>query len=115
MLLLALLTLSVGKASAQSLGVRYLWVDTLHVSTSAIDTTFDVAWEMATIYADTVDVNLVLGAPDVGSWTSRNPMLLQTGMSFVVGPSPQLTRVEAWTDNGAGVLYIVGYKKERQY
>ena len=97
------------------LGNRYFHTDTLNISTSARDTTWTTSWEVATIYADTVNVMLTIGAPDVGEWASRLPMYLETGMSLTIGPTPKLKRLKVSTTTGVGVLYIVGYKKARQY
>ena len=100
---------------AQALGVRYFHCDTLNISPAARDTTWDDPWEVATIYADTVNVDLKVGAPDYGSWASRHTFYLESGMALTIGPTPNLKRLRATTRSGTGVLYIIGYKKVRQY
>ena len=110
--LLFFLFLLVVVGSAQT---RYAWTDTLNINTVGTDTTWDDAWVTATIYCDTTDILLRVGAPDVGSWTSRNWIRLNTGMAYSIGPSPGLKRMHAKTINGTAVLYIIGTKKVRQY
>jgi len=97
------------------LGSRYAHVDTLHVNTSANDTTWTTAWEQVVLTTDTADVYIKIGAPDVGSWASRDWFLLRNGSTLTIGPSPKLKKIEYKTLAGSAVLYILGYKKERQY
>ena len=101
-------------ASAQ-LGNRYFHVDSINVSTSSVTTTYSESWEVATIYADTVDIMVRVGAPDVGSWTSRDYFRLNVGMALTIGPTPKLKQIAIYTTNGTGVVYIIGYKKTRQF
>jgi len=101
--------------NAQSLGARYFWCDTLNLTTSVTDTTWATEWEYATIWTDTVDCYVRIGAPDYGDWTSRNYLYLPNGLTLSIGPTPQLKRLAAYLPNGTGVLYIAGYKKTRQY
>ena len=97
------------------LGSRYAHVDTLQVSTTAHDTTWATAWEMVTIVTDTATVYIKIGAPDVGSWASRDWYRLENGATLIIGPSPKLKKLEYKTLTGVAVLYLLGYKKERQY
>jgi len=100
---------------AQSLGDRYFWCDTLNLSTSVVDTTWDDYWELATIYTDSLDCKVKIGAPDYGSWTNRHYTYLPAGLSLTIGPSPRLKRLAAVLNNGTCTLYIIGYKAVRQY
>lgn len=97
------------------LGNRYFYSDTLNITTAERDTTWDTSWEVATIYSDTLDLWLKVGAPDVGSWSSRNWFKLEAGLTLTMGPTPKLKRLSVKTVNGTGVLYIIGYKKTRQF
>jgi hypothetical protein len=97
------------------LGNRYFWTDTLTVSGTSRDTTFAVEWEEVCIYADTVDLLIRIGAPDVGSWNSRLWFKLLSGHSLAVGPVPKVKRIEVKTVTGTGTCYLLGYKKSRQY
>lgn len=98
------------------LGNRYFHCDTLNINTTtARDTTWSQEWEIATIYTDTLNVDLRVGAPDVGSWSSRNLFYLESGMSLTIGPTPKLKRLWVKARNGTGVCYIIGYKKTRQF
>lgn len=99
----------------QTLGNRYFHCDTLNVTTTARDCTWTNEWEVATIYSDSVDVDMRIGAPDVSSWSSRNWMRLQDGSSLMIGPTPSLKKITVKTTTGTGILYIIGYKKVRQY
>jgi len=100
---------------AQSLGDRYFWCDTLVLTTTPTDTTWDTEWEVAAVFSDTLDCYLKVGAPDYGSWTSRHYFFLPVGLSFSIGPTPKLKRLEAYVENGTCTLYIIGYKTTRQY
>ena len=106
--------LLIGTSEAQ-LGSRYFWCDTIGISTTHVDTIFSDDWELATIFSDTLDVWLKVGAPDYSGWVDRNPFKLEAGMSLTIGPTPKLKRLEAWVDDSSGFLYIIGYKTERQF
>ena len=97
------------------LGNRYFWSDSIYITTNVTDTTFDTSWEVATVYSDTLDIWLKVGAPDVGSWSSRNPFKLEAGLTLTIGPTPKLKKLSVWTVNSTGYLYIIGYKKVRQF
>ena len=101
-------------AKAQ-LGSRYLHTDSLAVSTNPVDTTWTTPWEQVTILCDSVDVLMKMGAPDVGSWSSRVWMRINNGIAITIGPSPRLKKVEVKTITGTGHVYFIGYKKERQF
>ena len=97
----------VGKSQ---LGNRYFHADTLQVSTTARTATWSDVWQFATIYADTIDVYLRVGAPDVGNWGSRNEIFLPEGLTLSIGPSPNLRKLAYRTTAGTGVIYVLGYK-----
>ena len=101
--------------SCAQLGNRYFHVDTLNVSTSARTTTYSQEWEFATIYADTVDIMLKVGAPDIADWASRDYFLVPQGMSLSIGPTPKLKKLSYYVTAGTGKIYVVGYKTTRQY
>ena len=65
--------------------------------------------------SDTLDMWLKVGAPDVGGWSSRNFFKLEAGMALSIGPTPGLKRLAIKTEEGVGYIYIIGYKKTRQY
>ena len=98
------------------LGNRYFHCDTLNTSTSAADSTWDTAWEMATIYSDSVDLYLKIGAPDVGNWSDRKWIFLPQGLALSIGPTPKLKKLEYKTTGAStGVVYVLGYKKEVKF
>ena len=97
------------------LGNRYFWSKDLAITTTEVDTTFDTSWEVCTIMSDTLDIWLKIGAPDVGSWSSREWFKLEAGMALTIGPTPKLKRMAVKTVNGTGFVYLIGYKKSRQY
>ena len=41
-----------GKCNAQILGTMYMWSDTIHTTTTHIDSLFDERWEYVTIWSD---------------------------------------------------------------
>ena len=114
LLTLFLVVMFSSMATAQ-LGNRYFHTDTITVTTSVYTITYDESWEEATIWADTVDVMLRMGAPDVGGWTSRDYIRLAQGMAFSIGPTPKLKKLSVYAISGSGVVYVAGYKKTRQY
>ena len=97
------------------MGNRYFWQSKIATSTVAADTTFPIEWEVATVYSDTLDMWFRVGAPDVGDWSSRDYFKVESGLTISIGPTPQLKKLGHKTANGTGFIYIVGYKKSRQY
>jgi len=112
--ILAFLLFLVGGVQAQ-FGNRYLWSDSLAAATTAVDTTFTESWEYASIYSDTVDIEIKVGAPDTTGWSSRKWIQLTKGATLSIGPTPKLKRIEFRTIAGSGTLFIVGTKSTRQY
>ncbi len=106
--------LTLGITNAQ-LGDRFFWQEKIAITTVETDCTWTDSWEVATIMSDTLDVWLRLGAPDVGSWSSREFFRLEAGMALTVGPTPALNRMSVKAVNGSGYIYVIGYKKLRQY
>ena len=94
---------------------QYYWSHAITVTTAAQDSTFTVAWSMVNIHADTVDILYRVGAPDVGSWSSRDFIKLPQNWSKTFGPSIPLNRLEFKTVSGTGVLYFEGLKTSKQY
>ena len=106
--------LTLGVTNAQ-LGDRFFWSDSIAITVTAIDCTWTDSWEVATIMSDTLDLWVRIGAPDVGSWSSRNYFRLEAGMALTIGPTPRLKRLDVKAVNGSGFVYVIGYKKLRQY
>ncbi len=113
LLTLIFLILIPPKASCQ-LGNRYFHADTLNATTTGRDCTWTDVWQVVVIYADTVDLWVKIGAPDLGNWASRNWILIDEGNTLSIGPSPNLKKISWKTDAGVGVVYVVGYKKAVQ-
>lgn len=97
------------------LGSRYFHCDTLVISTAQYDTTWSVPWEQVFFYSLNDDIRVKIGAPDVGSWSSRNWMYLPPKVGIVIGPSPRLKKLSIKSTSGTDTVYVFGYKKERQY
>lgn len=114
-ILLIFISVMFSSCTYGQLGSRYFHCDTLNVTPSARDTTWTDPWEQALIYADSVDLYLKIGAPDVAQWSSRYWIYWPSGMALSIGPSPKLKRLQFRTVTGSGVVYILGYKKERQW
>ena len=87
----------------------------MNVTTTERDTTWTDLWEQVTIHTNHVDVWLKIGAPDYGDWSSRNWLRLDARKPLVIGPSPRLKKLAFKSVQGTGVIYLTGYKKERQY
>ena len=101
--------------SFAQLGNRYFQADTLNITTVAVTETWTDVWEQVVLFADTVDVYIKIGAPDVGDWASRHWIFLPEGRTISIGPVPKLKKIEVKTGGGTGVFYIIGYKKEEQF
>lgn len=100
---------------AQSLGSRYLWTDKVSVSAVAVDSTFQTRWEFVTIYSDTLDLWLKIGAPDTSGWSQRDFIKLGAGTSLSFEAPMYLKRLEFKTVTGSGYIYMIGGKKVVQY
>ena len=111
LLFLLIYTLSYG----QTLGSRYYWQERFSITTAVTDTTFTDAYESCTIFSDTLDVDIKMGAPDTSNVTSQPYMRLQAGRSIELQAPLKLKRVYVKTINGTGYLYIVGIKKVSQF
>ena len=105
----------VKEVQAIDLGNRFWHCDTLYITTAVNDCTWTNEWYEATIYSDTVDVDVRIGAPDTASWNSRIYARLFQGMTITLGPSPKVKKISVKTVTGTGRLYIVGLKNVRQY
>lgn len=113
--ILGFLFLLLSTTQAQ-VGNRYFWADTLNITTTERDTTFDSEWEEVTMYADSVDTWIKIGAPDVTSWSARNWIFLPAGVSITIGPRPRLKRLSVKTVSaGSGIFNLLGYKTTAQY
>lgn len=97
------------------IGQRYLWADSMSVSTIAADSTFGQRWETVTMWTDTVAIYFRAGAPDVTSWSSRDWIYLPVGSSITFGAATPLVRLEVKTVSGTGKLFMIGNKTKRQY
>lgn len=96
------------------LGNRYFHADTLNATTTARDCTWTDVWQVVVIYADTVDIYVKIGAPDVANWSSRRFIWIEEGSALSIGPSPNLKKLTWKTDAGSGVVYVLGYKNAVQ-
>lgn len=106
--------LLVPKAQSQ-IGQFYTHQDTIAVSTTAVDTVWTTPWTQVSIWADTVDVYAVFGAPDTSSWDSRKEIKITAGSAVTFGPATKLKRLKVRTRTGTGVLNLLGYKTGVQY
>lgn len=93
---------------------RYFNYNYKAITTSAWDTTFTDSWEMVTVYSDTLDCKVRIGAPDTDSWSSRSWIYLTAGMTLTLGPKPDLTKIEVKSVGGACGFYMLGYRKDAQ-
>ena len=114
-LIVLILLIVASFALSQSLGNRYLWTTTLSVSGVHTDTTFSKRWEYVTIYSDTLDLWMRIGAPDTSGWSSRDSIKLMAGTSLTLEQPAYLNRLEIWTVSGSGNAYLVGIKTTKQH
>lgn len=101
--------------TGSTFGKNYVWQDSLSVNTVGRDSTFAVQWESVNIWCEDGDAFIKIGAPDVGSWSSRKWVRLTEGMVMRFGPETKLVRLQF---KGATVpvrFYFLGYKKSKQF
>lgn len=96
-------------------GTNYLWVDSLSLSTSAVDSHFAVLWQDVSLWADGCDLRIRVGSPDTTSWSSRKWSHVIDGQVVSFGPATKLKRLEYKAATGTGTLILMGYKKSAQY
>ena len=93
----------------------YLWTHKISVSTTEQDSFFTVKWVDVTVYADSVDLMLTIGASDTADWDSREELFLPKGASIYFGPKPQIRRLAFKSVTGSGNIFFTGRKKSKQY
>jgi hypothetical protein len=93
----------------------YAWCDSIPVTTSAIDSTFDQRWEAVTVKFEGCGGYIKYGAPDYAGWSSRKWLYLAEGEPFYFGYRTPLVRLEFFAASGTGALYMAGDKRRRQY
>jgi len=93
----------------------YVWVDSLAVTTTAQDSTFDTRWEEVTIKFEGCDGLIKVGSPDVGSWGSRKFFPVADGETIRFGFRTPLKRLKFKASSGSGTIHFIGYKKSAQY
>jgi len=113
-ILLTLLVVLLASGANAQIGQFYTHQDTLHLSSTPVDTLFSVKYQEALIWSYDAAMLFRIGAPDTNSWSSRVPLKLNAGTFFRVGPATPLQRLEVWTTSGTGTVYILGSKKTRQ-
>ena len=116
LVLFMVMFLRLSDGSCQVLGNSYTWQDTVSISPVAVDSFFNVKWELVSIWTDSVDWYAVIGASARGiattSWSTRKPNIIRAGDILVVGKDGQkLRRVKVWTVSGTGTLNFLGIKK----
>ena len=109
-----LLTLT-SLANGQVLGSHYFWANKVYVTSTPVDSTFKQPWEYCSVYADTIDVYIKVGAPDTSKWNSREWIYLSKGSSIEFSPFVRLRRLAVKAATGTGNVYIIGFKKKPQY
>lgn len=118
-LMLVLVLLCPSDGSCQILGNSYTWQDTIVISGTAIDSLYTVKWESISMWADSVDWYIIVGASargvDTTSWSSRIPTLINAGDIFVIDDGKKLRRAKFWTRSGTGTMNVLGEKKTSQY
>lgn len=104
--------------NAQIFGTNYTWIETYSVTTDSVDTTFTDPYYQATLFFDGC-TGLIkwagVATGDTVNIAGRPYTLLQPSQTITIGTATKLKRMEYYTSSGTGTLYIVGYKRVRQY
>lgn len=109
------ITTTQSEVTAQQFGTNYFWSDITLTTTTSIDSFFVTRWENITVYGDTSDFLLRIGAPDTTGWSSRPFIKIKAGTSLSFGPATKLKRLEWKTVSGSDVFTMVGYKRTPQF
>lgn len=112
-LIILVMALLLGFAAAQA--QYYVWVDTVAVTTTAIDSTFDTRWEECTLKFEGCAGYFKCGSPDTNSWSSRKWYYLAEGETVEFGFRTPLTKLSFKAADGTGRIYLAGYKRKSQY
>jgi len=108
---LFLLLMIVAAANAQ----YYVWVDTVAVTTAAIDSAFLYRWEECTLKFWDCAGWLKIGAPDTVKWADRDWYPASEGEPVEIQFRTPLTRLEFKAASGSGIIVFTGYKRQRQW
>jgi hypothetical protein len=111
-LLLILLVLLIA-ASAQA--QYYTWVDTVAVTTVAVDSVFDTRWEECTLKFEGCAGYFKVGSPDTNRWAQRKWYYLAEGETVEFGFRTPLNRLAFKAAADSGRAYLAGYKRRSQY
>lgn len=114
---LVLLTLSLvipSDSSAQILGTKHFWSDSIKVTTTAIDCTFTQRWEYLEFWADSCDIRVKIGAPDTIGFTNRKSVKIEEHVVSKLGPATPVKRMLIKAAVDSGTIYFWGYKTIRQ-
>lgn len=114
-LFVTLIPLAAQAQTGSTFGKNYVWQDSLSVNTTGRDSTFAIQWESVSIWCEDGDALVKIGAPDVGSWSSRKFVRLTEGMVMRFGPETKLVRLQFKGATGAVRFYFLGYKKSKQF
>jgi len=101
-------------SSAQVLGTKYFWSDSIKVNATGIDCTFVQRWESISFWFDGCDALVKLSAPDTVGFASRKYMKMYEGVPYSMGPATPVKRLKAKAAADSGTVYFAGYKTTRQ-
>ena len=110
-ILAIMMLLSFTAANAQ----YYVWIDTVAVTTTAIDSTFKTRWEECTIKFEGCNGYFKCGSPDTNNWASRKWYYLAAGETAEFGFRTPLVKLSFKAADGSGRIYLAGYKRKSQY
>lgn len=101
-------------AGAQVLGTKYLWQDSLKVTTAGFDSTFVQRWEDIQFWSYGCDILVKASAPDTVGFANRKFIRLEDGVPGSFGPATPVKRMLIKAVSDSGVVFFSGYKTIRQ-
>ena len=105
-----------GPAVGQILGTKYLWIDSVAVSTTRVDSTFERRWEEISFwFIGCNGLVKIAGAADTTDFTNRKWLYVYEYQVVNVGPADRLKRMWYKAETGTGALVMTGYKTHPQY
>ncbi len=103
-------------AEAQTLGTKYTWIDSLHVTVTKGDTILPIRYEQCSMWF--VGCNGLVkigGESDTTEFASRYWLPLEAGQVLSAGPADRLKRLWFKAAADSGTLWIIGYKNFPQW
>jgi len=97
-------------------GTKFIWTDSLTVTTAGVDSFFTNQWEEVTFWCRSADGEYKASTrSDTTSWSSRDFVRIVEHQQVYFGPATKLGRLEFKANSGTVTLYMTGTKTVSRY